>query len=75
MQKIQDDILDVTSTLEVLGKPVGSDVKNQKATYVSMEGIQKAEKDAGRLFCSAMARIPEDTFLQELLCYLMHREK
>lgn len=73
--QIQDDILDVTSTLEVLGKPVGSDVKNQKATYVSMEGIQKAEKDAGRLFCSAMARIPEDTFLQELLCYLMHREK
>ena len=36
--QIQDDVLDVTSTLEVLGKPVGSDEKNNKATYVTFEG-------------------------------------
>lgn len=35
--QIQDDVLDVTSTLEVLGKPVGSDEKNNKATYVTFE--------------------------------------
>ena len=37
--QIQDDVLDVTSTLEVLGKPVGSDEKNNKATYVTFEGL------------------------------------
>ena len=41
--QIQDDILDVTSTLEVLGKPIGSDEKNHKATYVSFEGLEKAK--------------------------------
>ena len=35
--QIQDDVLDVTSTLEVLGKPVGSDEKNNKATYVTYD--------------------------------------
>ena len=43
--QIQDDILDVTSTLEVLGKPIGSDEKNHKATYVSFEGLEKAKED------------------------------
>lgn len=41
--QIQDDVLDVTSTLEVLGKPVGSDEKNNKATYVTFEGLDKAD--------------------------------
>ena len=43
--QIQDDVLDVTSTLEVLGKPVGSDEKNNKATYVTFEGLDKAVSD------------------------------
>lgn len=43
--QIYDDILDVTSTNEVLGKPVGSDVKNDKTTYVSLFGLEKAEYD------------------------------
>ncbi|MBR6400099.1 MAG: polyprenyl synthetase family protein [Firmicutes bacterium] len=43
--QIKDDILDVTSTEEVLGKPILSDEKNQKVTYVSLYGLEKAQKD------------------------------
>ena len=46
--QIQDDILDVTSTQEVLGKPVLSDEKNHKTTYVTLYGMEKAEKDVNR---------------------------
>ena len=42
--QVQDDILDVTSTAEVLGKPIHSDEKNEKTTYVTLLGIDKAEK-------------------------------
>lgn len=42
--QIQDDILDVTGNQEVLGKPVGSDTKNEKATYVTYEGLKKHRK-------------------------------
>ena len=41
--QIQDDILDVTSSTEVLGKPVGSDIDNNKTTYVSLLGLEKAQ--------------------------------
>lgn len=43
--QIKDDILDVTSTTEVLGKPVLSDVKNDKQTYVSLYGLDNAQQD------------------------------
>ena len=43
--QIQDDILDLTSTREELGKPVGSDEKNEKNTYVSMKGLEQSGKD------------------------------
>ena len=49
--QIQDDILDVTSTMEVLGKPIGSDEKNHKITYVTYEGIEKAKADVASLSC------------------------
>ena len=42
--QIRDDILDVTSTTEELGKPVGSDEENGKSTYVSILGIDECEK-------------------------------
>lgn len=42
--QIKDDILDVESTTEVLGKPVGSDAKNKKTTYVSLYGLDGAKK-------------------------------
>ena len=43
--QIMDDILDVTSTEETLGKPVFSDEKNHKVTYVTMYGLEKAEEE------------------------------
>ena len=44
--QIEDDILDVTSTQEELGKPIGSDAKNEKSTYVSLFGLEEARKMA-----------------------------
>ena len=77
--QIQDDILDVTSTLEVLGKPIGSDEKNHKATYVSFEGLEKAKKDVAFYSNSAVERmdslVVKNEFLNELLLYLISREK
>ena len=42
--QVQDDILDVTSTEEVLGKPVHSDEKNEKTTYVTLYGYREGIK-------------------------------
>ncbi len=44
--QIQDDILDVTQSTETLGKPAGSDIDNQKCTYVSLLGLTKAKQAA-----------------------------
>ena len=43
--QIKDDILDITSTAEVLGKPIGSDSDSNKSTYVSLVGLEKAQAD------------------------------
>ncbi|MDE6914248.1 MAG: polyprenyl synthetase family protein, partial [Lachnospiraceae bacterium] len=47
--QIQDDILDVTSTFEELGKPIGSDEKNNKTTYVTLKGISEASREQKEL--------------------------
>ena len=47
--QIQDDILDVTSTEEELGKPVHSDEKNNKVTYVTLFGIEEASRQVKEL--------------------------
>ena len=77
--QIQDDILDVTSTMEVLGKPIGSDEKNHKSTYVTYEGIKKAKQDVADLSEKAIAQmetlVVKNEFLTELLRYLISREK
>ena len=77
--QIQDDVLDVTSTLEVLGKSVGSDEKNNKATYVTFEGLDKAVSDVERISKEAEEQLDDlgydDAFLKELFEYLIHREK
>lgn len=77
--QIQDDVLDVTSILEVLGKPVGSDEKNNKATYVTFEGLDKAVSDVERISKEAEEQLDDleydDAFLKELFEYLIHREK
>ena len=77
--QIQDDVLDVTSTMEVLGKPIGSDEKNNKATYVTYEGLDKAKQDVERISVTAVERLsslPEkNKFLEQLLLSLIQREK
>ena len=77
--QIQDDILDVTSNMEVLGKPIGSDEKNHKSTYVTYEGIEKAGRDVADLSEQAIAQmkalVVKNEFLTELLRYLISREK
>ena len=77
--QIQDDVLDVTSSLEVLGKPVGSDEKNNKATYVTFEGLDKAVSDVERISKEAEKLLDDlgydDAFLKVLFEYLIHREK
>ena len=77
--QIQDDILDGTSSLEVLGKPIGSDARNEKATYVAFEGLEKAGAEVERLSREAVAILDgfkrEHTFLRELFMYLIHRDR
>lgn len=77
--QIQDDILDVTSTPEQLGKPVLSDEKNAKTTYVTLEGIEKAKTDVAKISEDAIQclhRLPgENPFLEALIQMLVTREK
>ena len=77
--QIQDDILDVTSTLEVLGKPIHSDDKNNKTTYVTMEGLDKAKKDVEEISERALYTLAsmehKNAFLEELIRMLITREK
>lgn len=77
--QIQDDILDVTSSNEVLGKPVKSDEKNHKTTYVTLEGLEKAKQDVEKISeeaVSCLHELPgENDFLEELILMLVNREK
>lgn len=77
--QIQDDILDVTGSAEVLGKPIGSDEKNHKITYVAFEGLEKAKEDVAAISEQAIAHmeslVVRNEFLNELLRYLIAREK
>ena len=77
--QIQDDVLDVTSSMEVLGKPIGSDEKNNKVTYVTLVGLEKAQEAVERLSKEALdlvEQLPvESEFLKETILYLIHREK
>ena len=76
--QIQDDILDVVSTAEVLGKPVLSDEKNEKTTYVTLEGLEKAKADVKMISdraCDTLTGLPgEKEFLSQLIEMLVHRE-
>lgn len=77
--QIQDDILDVIGNEEVLGKPIGSDAKNDKLTYVSLKGLQTAKEDVAKLSNEAISMIQfyeeDNHFLSELTTYLIDREK
>lgn len=77
--QIEDDILDVTATADELGKPIHSDEKNHKVTYVTLRGLDGAREDARRMTEEAMTllgSLPEqNTFLSELLESLIGRKR
>lgn len=77
--QIQDDILDVTSTKEVLGKPILSDEKNEKTTYVTLVGLKKATEYVESISMEAIDLLhqfeAENLFLEALLTALIHRKK
>lgn len=77
--QIQDDILDVTGTFEELGKPIGSDERNQKATFVTYAGMEESVREVARLSEEAAEELDglgtDTAFLKELFRYLINRKK
>lgn len=79
--QIQDDILDVTSSMEVLGKPVHSDEKNEKTTWVTLYGMEQACADVDMYSREAMNILagmegitaPKESFLYAFVEWLIHR--
>lgn len=76
--QIRDDILDVTSTTEELGKPVHSDEKNHKVTYVTLFGLDGARREVDRLTAEAteaLLTLPvRNEFLEEILLWMASRK-
>ena len=77
--QIQDDILDVTSTREALGKPIHSDEKNKKTTYVTLlglEGAKRAAEERAGEAASLLGELPgKNEYLEALLMQLVHRDR
>ena len=76
--QIKDDILDVVGDSNILGKPAGSDAVNDKVTYVSLVGLDKAQQDVQTLTNNAVKCLGvfENTeFLQLLADKLVNRNK
>ena len=77
--QIQDDILDVTGDAEVIGKPIHSDEKNEKTTYVTLIGLERAKAEVERISEEAIALLydlnTDCDYLECLLSSLIHREK
>ncbi len=77
--QIRDDILDVIGDSIKLGKSVGSDEKNDKTTYVKIKGLEQSQKDLENLSKEAKDIVigiaGKETFLSDLIEYLVNREK
>ena len=75
--QITDDILDVTGTIEELGKTPGSDIRQDKSTYVSLLGLDEARNEAhvvAQKAHAALATIKDDThILSAIIDYLLDR--
>ena len=75
--QITDDILDVTGTIEELGKTPGSDIRQHKSTYVSLLGLESAKNQAtlvGQQAHNALDSVSYDTsILSALIDYLLER--
>lgn len=75
--QIIDDILDVTSSEDVLGKPIGSDEQENKTTFVTLFGIEQARKIAEKITDEAMMlleNLDNNLFLKELTKMLLGRK-
>lgn len=75
--QIIDDILDVTSTTEELGKPVGSDEEENKTTFVTLYGVEKAQEIANGITDEALRcleKFGENSFLRQLTDMLLNRK-
>lgn len=77
--QITDDILDVTGDEKILGKPIGSDAKNLKSTYVSLTSLEEAKNFAQAAVDEALKSLEdfgsEADFLRELVRYIIARKK
>ncbi len=77
--QIQDDILDVQGSAAVTGKPAGSDARNQKTTYVTLYGLEKAHREVERLSAEAVAELDKlpgsNEFLEKLIQMLAGRTR
>ena len=81
--QIRDDILDIEGDGEILGKPIGSDERNGKTTYVSLVGLDAAKSDVREISDRAMANLGSlrgsdngsGRFLADLISGLVNREK
>ncbi len=77
--QIKDDILDVTGNPKILGKPVGSDAKNHKTTYVTIKGLETAAKDVDSYSQRAVESLgkldKKNEFLEELIKFLIDRDR
>jgi len=76
--QIEDDILDVTGTLEKLGKETGSDAANHKTTYLTYVSVEEARRQAETLTDEAIKRLnifgEKAFYLKELARYLTSRD-
>lgn len=76
--QIKDDLLDVEGNRTVLGKPIGQDVENNNATFVSILGKEAARKEMWDHYChatEALLDVPRNTaFLKHLLNYVVNRD-
>ncbi len=76
--QIEDDILDVTGTLEKLGKATGSDAANHKTTYLTYVSVEEARRQAETLTDEAIKRLDifgeKAFYLKELARYLTSRD-
>lgn len=77
--QIQDDILDVIGDEATIGKPIGSDERNEKCTFVTFAGIEKSKEEVKRLTDEAIEELNslpyKNEFLNGLLNYLVYRDK
>ena len=80
--QIQDDVLDITSTFDALGKPIGSDAKNNKITYVTLKGLEEASREQKERSNHAIALLNslnekgyQNDFLTDLIKSLITRLK